>query len=184
MAHEYPPSFARFYNLIYSHIRDGVDKDYFLNEIKQTKGKVLEIGVGTGRFFIDALNSGADVYGCDISQAMIDKVMDKLEGDQQKRISKQNIINFHYDTQFDLIIAPFRVIMHLLDKDDHLKALNNVYDHLKTNGKFIFDTFVPDLKQLLEGVDNHTDFEGEYQPGRKIKRTVTTKPEIINQIIN
>jgi SAM-dependent methyltransferase len=184
MAHEYPHAFARFYDLIYSHMRDGVDKDYFLKEIKQTKGKVLEIGVGTGRFFVNALDAGADIYGCDVSQAMIDIVMGKLDNDQQKRISKQNITDFHYDFPFDLIIAPFRVIMHLLDKEDQLKAINNVYDHLQPNGSFIFDTFVPDLKQLLEGVDNQTDFEGEYQPGRKIKRTVSTKPELINQIIN
>jgi len=184
MAHEYPPSFARFYDLIYSHMRDGIDKDYFLDEIKQVNGKVLEIGVGTGRFFINALDGGADIYGCDVSQAMIDIAMSKLNDDQQQRISKQNILNFHYDTRFDLIIAPFRIIMHVLDKEDQLKALNNVYDHLKSNGEFIFDAFIPDLKQLLEGVDSLTDFEGEYQPGRKIKRTVSTKPELINQIIN
>jgi hypothetical protein len=56
--------------------------------------------------------------------------------------------------------------------------------HLNPNGKFIFDAFVPDLKQLIYGFDNHTDFEGEYEPGKKMRRIVSTKPDLINQVID
>lgn len=184
MTHLYPKSFARFYDLIYHQQRDGVDNEYFQNEIRQTKGKILELGVGTGRLFINALNQGADIYGIDISQSMIDVLSKKLEGEQHKRISLQNIIDFSFDFKFDLIIAPFRVIMHLLEKEKQIKAINNVLEHLNKNGRFIFDVFVPDLSQLINGIDNHTDFEGEYDKGRRIKRTVSTKPDLINQIIN
>ena len=104
--------------------------------------------------------------------------------DQYNRISLQNIIDFNFDFKFDLIIAPFRVIMHLLEKDEQIRAVNNVYNHLNANGRFIFDAFVPDLKQLIDGIDNQIDFEGEYDSGKKIKRTVSTKPDLINQIIN
>lgn len=62
----YPESFARFYDVIYHTQRDGVDNEYFLKEIKKTGGRVLEAGVGTGRLFTSALESGADVYGLDI----------------------------------------------------------------------------------------------------------------------
>jgi len=184
MTHLYPKSFARFYDLIYHQQRDGVDNEYFQNEIRQTKEKILELGVGTGRLFINALNQGADIYGIDISQSMIDVLSKKLKGEQRKRINLQNIIDFSFDFKFDLIIAPFRVIMHLLEKEKQIKAINNVFEHLNKNGRFIFDVFVPDLSQLINGIDNHTDFEGEYDKGRRIKRTVSTKPDLINQIIN
>ena len=184
MTHLYPKSFARFYDLIYHQQRDGVDNEYFQNEIRQTKGKILELGVGTGRLFINALNQGADIYGIDISQSMIDVLSKKLKGEQRKRINLQNIIDFSFDFKFDLIIAPFRVIMHLLEKEKQIKAINNVFEHLNKNGRFIFDVFVPDLSQLINGIDNYTDFEGEYDKGRRIKRTVSTKPDLINQIIN
>jgi SAM-dependent methyltransferase len=114
---------------------------------------------------------------------MIDVLNSKLNDDQKKRITRQNIIDFKLNTTFDLIIAPFRVIMHLTDKVDQLKALNNIYAHLNPGGKFIFDAFVPDLGQLLNGIDNVTDFEGEYEPGKKIRRIVTSTPDLINQII-
>ena len=181
---DYPEYFAGFYDLIYKHVRDGVDNTFYLNKIKETKGKVLEVGVGTGRHFIDALNTGADIYGIDISTSMLKLLESKLNPDQKKRISQKNIIDFESEIKFDLIIAPFRVFMHLIEKDDQLKALNNVFHNLNPGGKFIFDVFVPDLNQLIKGIDNLTDFEGEYSPGNRVKRIVSTKPDLLNQLIN
>ena len=183
MVHTYPKNFARFYDTIYHQLRDTVDNEYFQNEIKRTKGKVLEIGAGTGRLFINALNQGADIYGLDISETMLNVLYKKLPKEQHYRLSLQNIIDFSFDFKFDLIIAPFRVIMHLLDKEEQIKAINNVYKHLTNNGRFIFDTFIPDLNQLIKGINNQVDFEGEYDSGKKIRRIVSTSPDLINQII-
>jgi SAM-dependent methyltransferase len=179
----YPKNFARFYDLIYHQQRDGVDNDYFQNEIRKTKGKILELGVGTGRLFINALNQGADIYGIDLSQPMIDVLSQKLKKKQFRRISLQNIMDFSFDFKFDLIIAPFRVMMHILDKEQQLMAINNVFKHLKRNGRFIFDVFVPELSYLINGVRDFIDFEGEYDIGKRLKRTINTKSDLINQII-
>jgi len=180
----YPDFFARFYDLIYHQIRDGVDNKFYFGKIKNTKGKVLEVGTGTGRLLIEALENGADIYGIDISPSMLNFLKAKLPPDYRKRISLQNIVDFKLDSKFDLIIAPFRVFMHLTEKEDQLRALNNVYDHLNQGGQFIFDVFVPDLKPLITGLDNVLDFEGEYEPGNRVKRIVSTNPDLINQVIN
>ena len=184
MTGEYPEYFARFYDLIYHQVRDGVDNNFYLRKIKETNGRILEVGVGTGRLYTDALKNGADIYGIDISPAMIEVITKKLSPEQKKRISLQNIIDFKFSHKFNLIVAPFRVFMHLLSKADQLAALNNVYDHLVKDGVFIFDVFVPDLKPLLSGFDNFIDFDGEYEPENRVKRTINTKPDLINQIIN
>ena len=180
----YPDFFARFYDLIYHKIRDATDHQYFMDNIRQTNGKILEIGTGTGRFFIDALSKGADIYGIDISTAMTDVLKSKLDSQQHYRISDGNMVNFESDLRFDLIIAPFRVMMHISEKEDQLKAINNVRKHLNPGGKFIFDVFVPDLNYLIKGFDNHVDFDEEYAPGKRVRRIVTTTPDLINQIIN
>ncbi len=184
MAEEYPEYFARFYDLIYHQIRDGVDDIFYLGKIKNTKGKVLEVGTGTGRLLSRALESDSDIYGIDISPSMLDFLKAKLTHEHRNRISLQNIVDFKFERKFDLIIAPFRVFMHLTEKKDQLKALNNVYDHLNKDGQFIFDVFVPSLKPLITGLDNVTDFDGEYEPGNRVKRIVSTNPDLINQIIN
>jgi SAM-dependent methyltransferase len=164
MVHEYPENFARFYDIIYHQMRDSDDSEFYLNEIRQTKGKVLEIGTGTGRFFLRALKEGADIYGLDISPSMINILLKNLDKKEHHRISLQSIVDFSLDTEFELIIAPFRVFMHLLEKADQIK--------------------VPDLKPLINGIENQTDFDGEYAPGKRVKRTVSTKPDLHNQLIN
>ena len=184
MAHEYPENFARFYDVIYHHMRDSADSEFYLNEIRKTKGKVLEIGTGTGRFFLNALKEGADIYGLDISPSMISILLKNLDKKEHHRISQQSIVDFRFDYEFDLIIAPFRVFMHLLEKEDQIKALNNVYRHLKPGLRFIFDVFVPDLRPLISGINNQVDFDGEYIPGKRVRRTVSTKPDLLNQLIN
>lgn len=181
---EYPEFLARFYDLIYHQMRDGVDNQFYLDRIMETDGKVLETGVGTGRLFTEALKRGADIYGIDISPSMLAILNSKLNNAQQKRVSLQNITDFRSENKFDLIIAPFRVFMHLTSTADQLKALNNVHFHLNPGGRFIFDLFVPDLKMLISGLDHVTDFEGEYEPGCRVKRIVSTKPDLIDQLIN
>ncbi|MDP4223777.1 MAG: class I SAM-dependent methyltransferase [Bacteroidota bacterium] len=180
----YPEYFARFYDLIYHRVRDGVDNTFYLDRVRKTTGKVLEVGVGTGRLFVEALTNGADIYGIDISPAMIGIVTGKLDSNQKKRISRQNIIDFILPHKFSLILAPFRVFMHLTTKKEQLNALNNVYDHLSPGGEFIFDAFIPDLNLLLNGTSNVTDFDEEFEPGNRVKRTVTSRPDLLNQVLN
>jgi len=180
----YPKSLARFYDLIYHQLRDDTDLNFFKNEAVRTNGKVLEVGVGTGRLFTNALKNETDIYGIDVSESMLNVLYDKLDRKEHYRVSLQDMIDFKFDFRFDLIVAPFRVIMHITDKSDQLKAINNVYKHLNKGGRFIFDTFIPDLKALLNGMKDVTDFEGEYEPGKKVRRIVSTTPDLLNQIIN
>lgn len=183
MAHhpEYPDYIARFYDVIYAQLRT-VDRDYFLHRILETKGPVLEIGVGTGRFFLDALNKGADIYGVDISETMLERLKEKLDKGHHHRIFHQDARSLNLTRKFDLIVAPFRVFSHLIEVEDQLRSLNSVYDHLKTGGRFIFDLFVPDLNILLHGIHDQIDFDGEYEPGKRLKRVVSTKADLVSQI--
>lgn len=184
MKHEYPKNFSRFYDNIYRKIRDGADSDYFHQLIKETEGKILEIGVGTGRHFIRALNEGADIYGIDISSSMLDILYRKLDRKEHHRISMQSMVDFSFDFRFKLILAPFRVFMHLIEKEEQIMALNNVYRHLVPGGKFIFDAFVPDTGILHHGLDKQTDFDDEYEPGKRLKRIVSSMPDLVNQVLN
>jgi SAM-dependent methyltransferase len=90
-------------------------------------------------------------------------------------------LSLHLDKKFDLIIAPFRVFSHLIEPEDQLQALNSIYEHLNPGGRFIFDLYVPDLGILLNGINELVDFEGEYAPGKKLKRTVSAHSDLIRQ---
>ena len=146
----YPDFFARFYDVLYEKLRGGADDHYYLRKIAETKGPVLEIGAGTGRFFIDALHQGADIYGIDISPEMIKVLKKKLEKKDHHRVSVQDATSFNFDKKFDLIIAPFRVLSHVMEPADQLSLLNQVNSYLTKDGQFIFDLYVPNLPMLIK----------------------------------
>ncbi|MBN2349245.1 MAG: class I SAM-dependent methyltransferase [Bacteroidales bacterium] len=181
---EYPDYFARFYDILYAHIREGKDCAFYLDEIAKATGRILEIGVGTGRCFKTALNKGADIYGVDISKPMVDQLKSTLDKKYHHRIKQLDAVNMKLNQTFDLIIAPFRVFSHVLNEKDQIRFLNTVSSHLNPGGRFIFDLFVPNPIILAYGIQNQTDFEGEYEPGKRLTRTVNSVPDIVNQLFN
>ena len=178
----YPYFFAKFYDLIYDKIRTETDMEYYLRKIAETDGPILEIGVGTGRFFSEAIKTGADIYGIDMSESMLDVLRKKIDKSDHHRVSQQNGIDFKLDQQFELILAPFRVFSHLLTTEEQLMTLNNIGHHLTDNGKLIFDLYVPNPEMLVSGMDNVIDFEGEYKPGLKLIRKTSMRADLVNQI--
>ncbi|MDH4271665.1 MAG: class I SAM-dependent methyltransferase, partial [Candidatus Aminicenantes bacterium] len=124
----------------------------------------------------------ADVYGTDNSVEMLAVLRNKLEPRHHDRIQRGDLVNMELGKRFDLIVAPFRVFSHIIDVDDQIRALNTVYDHLVPGGVFVFDLYVPNLKLLLEGMTPTTDFDGEYAPGKRLKRTVSAASDLITQV--
>jgi SAM-dependent methyltransferase len=181
MAVIYPDYVARFYDVIYATVR-AVDHAYYLQKISECKGPVLEVGVGTGRFFLEALQAGADIYGIDPNESMLHVLKQQLPSAQHFRVSMQVAEEFSLEKKFDLIIAPFRMFSHLITIEQQLKTLRRVHDHLNAGGIFIFDLFVPNLKMLAEGLHEHTDYEGEYEPGNKLRRITSAHANLMNQV--
>ena len=178
----YPEALSRFYDVIYARVRDAVDKSYYVDKLTSCRGPSLEVGVGTGRIFLEALRQGADVYGLDASPTMIAVLRGKLEARHHHRVRECDLVTMSLEKRFDLIIAPFRVLSHIIGIDDQIRALNAVHDHLNPGGTFIFDLFVPDLKMLREGLLPTVDFDGEYAPGRRLKRVTSAVSDLITQI--
>jgi phospholipid N-methyltransferase len=178
----YPSFFARFYDLIYATIRSDVDTAFFMKKMKEANGKVLEVGVGTGRLFLEGLKNGVDIYGIDISPEMLEILKRKIDKEEYFRVSQQDIRDFDLGFQFSTILAPFRVFMHLIETNDQVKALNHVYNQLEDGGSFIFDLYVPAPKLLASGMSEQLDFEGEFEPGNKVRRYVTSHSDMINQV--
>jgi SAM-dependent methyltransferase len=180
----YPDFVARFYDVVYSQIRSHVDETYFMDQVAKSKGKVLEIGVGTGRLFSRALRLGADIYGLDISGTMIEKAKEKIPFEHHHRLWIQNAVTMQLPCKFQLIVAPFRVFAHLVDVQDQIDCLNRIHEHLEPGGRLIFDMFIPDLNVLANGRPDQVDCEGEYEKGKKLIRITSASYDIPRQIAN
>lgn len=178
----YPEFVARFYDVIYVKIRTSVDHDYYLHKMLSAKGPVLEIGVGTGRLFADALKAGVDVYGFDVNETMLDQLKQRIPAAELHRIRQADVRDFSWDKKFDLIVAPFRVMSHLLSVEDQLSALDRVKMHLSHEGIFIWDVFVPDPVFCSKGLEPTMDFDGFWKEEKKLQRITSIKPDPAHQI--
>ena len=181
---KYSDIMVRFYDVTYDKILNKDGLNFYLEEISKTKGPVLEAGVGSGRIFVPALSNGADIYGIDQSDGMLNLLRAKINEKDHNRVSVNDMRNFSLDKKFDLVISPFRVFQHLLTVEDQLGALNCIYEHLNARGRLIFDAFNPNLNRITKETVNKLEFDGEYEPGEKLKRFSSVKPDPINQVLN
>src|SRR5690349_7408737 len=96
---------TRFYDPVYNAMKSlNGGSEFYLNEIKNAHGAVLEAGVGTGRIFTSALEAGADIYGVDYSENMLLRLKEKISQDEHYRVSQNDIRDFKLDKKFRLII--------------------------------------------------------------------------------
>lgn len=178
----YPEFVARFYDVVYAKIRTSVDHDYYLSKMKSARGPVLEIGVGTGRLFADALKAGVDIYGFDLSESMLGELKRRIPASEHPRIRQDDARTFTWNKEFDLIAAPFRVMSHLLAVEDQWSALTRIKKHLPERGIFIWDVFVPDPVFCSKGLEPTVDFEGYWKDGKRLQRIVSVRPDPARQI--
>ena len=166
----YPDFVARFYDVIYAKIRTSVDHDFYLRKMMEAKGPVLEVGVGTGRLFMDALRCGVDIYGLDVNVSMLEQLKRRIPGNEAHRVIHADVRDFNIGKSFELIVAPFRVFSHLIETEDQLSALGRIKAHLKDGGLFIWDLFDPDPVLCSKGLEPTVDFEGYWKEGKKLQR--------------
>lgn len=175
---------SRFYDVVYDKILDKSGMKFYLDEIQKANGSVLEVGCGTGRIFIPALENGADIFGIDQSAMMLEKLEMKLPDKDIDRVSLHDVREMSLDKKFNLIIAPFRMFQHLMTIEDQLKALDNIHNHLEAGGKFIFDVFLPDIEKLNSERIDIPEFDGEYEPGKRLQRFASIKNNYLDQTID
>ncbi len=177
----YNEAISRFYDPVYDTLEFlKPAQKFYQDEISNAEGKILEAGVGTGRIFVPALNGGADIYGVDFSERMLERLKAKIPVNEQYRIWQEDLRRFDSGRSFSLVIMPFRVFQHMLTIEDQLNTLNRIYSVLDDGGRLIFDVFNPDIKRLLNPVSNMLEFDGEYKPGFRLQRfaTVSYKNEL------
>ncbi|WP_048152276.1 class I SAM-dependent methyltransferase [Palaeococcus ferrophilus] len=109
---------------------------YRRKALRLAEGKVLEVGVGTGKN-LPYYPRGVEVVGIDFSRGMLEKAERKVE-----RLGLENVMLLHMDAQslefedntFDTAVSTFV----FCTVPDPVKGLKEVYRVLKPGGKAIF----------------------------------------------
>jgi len=101
--------------------------------LSSLKGKVLEVGVGTGRN-LKYYPEGSSVTGIDISEGMLEKAREKSSGMQNIILLPMDAENMEFsDNTFDYVVTTFV----LCSVPDPVKALKEMRRVLKPSGELI-----------------------------------------------
>lgn len=107
-------------------------------------GRVLELGIGTGRVAIPLYHRGVNIMGIDASPRMIKKLQAKVGGEDIS-VVEGNFAEIDLDARFDLIYVVFNTFFALQTQEEQVRCFQSVAQHLTEGGVFLMEVFVPDL---------------------------------------
>lgn len=113
-------------------------------------GRVLELGIGTGRIALPLAGRGVSVHGIELSRAMVDQMRAKPGGDTID-VTIGDFATTKADGTFSLAFLVFNTIMNLTTQEAQVACFRNVADHLEPGGCFIIEVLVPELRRLPYG---------------------------------
>lgn len=105
-------------------------------------GRVLELGVGTGRVAIPLSQTGLEVHGIESSPAMVEQLRAKAHGEEVS-VTVGDFADVDVAGTFTLCLAVFSTLFMLGSQDEQLRCFANVAAHLEPGGAFVVEAFVP-----------------------------------------
>ena len=100
----------------------------------------LDIACGTGNITIRIAKYFKNIYGVDLSEDMLREAFDKFKKEKIKgKIICQDMTELSLNREFDLITSVLDSTNYITDINGLQEYFKGVYNHLKSNGLFIFD---------------------------------------------
>jgi len=135
------------YDVIHQKVRDDIP--FYVDLARQAEGSVLELGCGTGRVLLPALEAGVAIEGLDLEGAMLDALRSKARArGLTARVYRGDMRDFTMPGRYRLITIPFRAFLHLLSTEEQLQALRCIRDHLEPSGTLAFNVFYPSAEVI------------------------------------
>ena len=127
--------------------------------VKQARGgRVLELGIGTGRIALPLARRGVPVHGIELSKAMAARLAAK-PGSDDVGVTIGDFSTTTVEGTFALAYLVFNTIMNLTTQAGQVMCFRNVATHLEPGGRFVVEVMVPELRRLPPGETFHV-FEG------------------------
>ena len=137
-------AFAPVYDVWSGHMTEDID--FYVSLAEDARGPIVELAVGNGRIAVPiAERTGKRVIGIDASRAMLAGAAERaaaagVELDLRAGDMRELVL----DEPTDLVICPFRSLLHLPTREDRLEVFRRVETALEKGGRFSWNAFVFD----------------------------------------
>jgi ubiquinone/menaquinone biosynthesis C-methylase UbiE len=122
------------------------DVDFYVSLAAEAAGPVVELAVGNGRVAVPiAERTGRRVIGIDDSQAMLERARARAEAaGVELDLRHGDMRELTLDEPTDLVICPFRSLLHLPTWADRRRVFERVAEALVPGGRFAWNSFAFD----------------------------------------
>lgn len=142
-------------------------------------GKVLELGIGTGRLAVPLVGRGIEVHGVDASGEMVEKLRQKPDGEGIP-VVLGDFASVDAGRGFSLVVLAVNTIFALPDQQAQVACFVNAARHLAPGGRFVVEAWVPDIgafrhnrlvRPRVMGADRVSIESAEIDPVEQMIRT-------------
>lgn len=147
-----PETFGALYAETYDERHDPGTTDAcvaMISRLVAPGDRLLELASGTGRITIPLASAGFDIEGIEASAEMVDKMRAKMGG-ADIPVTLGDMADVAREGPFDLIFLVYNTIGNLVTQDAQVRLFENVGRRLKPGGKFVVETFLPDLSSFSD----------------------------------
>ena len=122
------------------------DVDFYVGLAAEAAGPVVELAVGTGRIAIPIVErTGRRVIGIDVSREMLELARQKAtDAGVEIELREGDMRQLALDEPTDLVICPFRAMLHLPTHEARVEVMGRVAAALVPGGRFSWNAFVFD----------------------------------------
>ena len=177
-------AFAAVYDAWSGHMTDDVD--FYVSLAEEAEGPIVELAVGNGRVAVPiAQRTGKRVIGIDGSQGMLAGATDRAAAaGVELELRRGDMRELALTEPTDLVICPFRSLLHLPTRGDRLQVFRRVAASLVPGGRFAWNAFVfdPAVAEAIGGewreqggIRHRVDYDFE---ARRIDLTLSNGPTV------
>lgn len=139
----YGDGFADVYDEWYADVTDVPATVSLMVRLAGSGGRVLELGVGTGRLAAPMAMAGLAVVGIDSSAPMLDRIPIQPGGDRVTAICG-DMVNDLPDGPFDACLVAYNTLFNLQEAAEQQRCFHAVAARLRPGGCFVVEAIVPD----------------------------------------
>ena len=119
------------------------DVGFYADLAARTAGRVLEVGCGTGRIFLELLRRSVDAYGIDRSSVMLAELRRKGGARLDGRICQMDARELAFCDVFSLVLCPYSIVTYMAAEHEAATMLSGIRKALTAQGRAVIDAFVP-----------------------------------------
>ncbi len=133
--YEYRGLMARSWDLLRGDTSKWQDRQFYLEQIRESGEPALDVGCGTGRLLLDYLGEGIDIDGVDNSPEMLALCREKADAlGLQPTLFEQQMESLELPRKYQTIIVPSSSFQLLVELDAAKEAMRRFQLNLEPGG--------------------------------------------------